>query len=265
MATDMPDVAAPTAAAPEPAETEAFDLSFLEEGDEDVAQTPTETPAEVPAEVPPEEEVKEEEAPKKEPEKKEEEKPKEELTPDQRAEQLRLQKEAFIAELSMNYEQAVTPEEKETIGEDTAKVMARMAAKLHAEVYESSIRALFTQLPVAVLAFEAQRSQHTSAESQFDERWPELKDRKEAVGRIAKVYRQTNPSATTEQAIADIGAISMQTLGLSTTGTAKPNGHAKVQKKAAPPAPAGVGKTAPSAPKEKNVFEELLLWEEGDS
>lgn len=256
-----PDGPPPTA---EPSDVEEYDLNWLSDEDAEPkpAPEPDPEPAPEPVTEPPKPEQPTEQPPTQPA-----------LDPAAQQADLAAKRAAFLAEVTKEYENSLTPEDREAVGgEEPAKVFAKMAANLHLKVYESAVRTLFTQLPTAVLAFQGQQEAFRSAETKFFDAHPELRGHNETVGRIAKAYRQAYPDATMEQSIADIGAMSMQKLGLKkgTAGKpaarAKPNGHGREQtREELPPAPAGIGAAAPRKPAQANEFAELADWMEEDT
>src|SRR5438128_9205999 len=130
--------------------------------------------------------------------------------------------------------------------------------KAMARVYMDSISAAFQQfsnyLPRMLDQVIQQRNATNASEQAFFNAWPDLADKRDVVLRLGRAYRNSNPSATQEDFIKEVGAQAMVALRLTPNGT-KPNAVSKQESfKPAVNTPAPV----PPVPKINNPFESLL-------
>lgn len=152
------------------------------------------------------------------------------------------------------------------------KVLPQLAAKVHMQVLDSAVSGIMANLPNMVNAVIKQNAAATEREDAFFQRWPSLKDHKDTVMKVIRVYREVNPGVGGEQAINDIGAQVSVMLKLPIDGVpaavAAPAAR-EVVRPPPPAAPGGGSGAAPSAvPVSGNPFgllaEEFLVEDLGD-
>jgi hypothetical protein len=112
------------------------------------------------------------------------------------------------------------------------------------------------QLPRALESIQTTQKLRTEREDQFYSRFPKLKEHKPAVEGILRAYVQANPAANLEQVIAQVGAMSMVSLGLVQDAAPTPTPTPAPTPTFTPNAPAGGGGPIPRAP-QKGVWESL--------
>lgn len=152
----------------------------------------------------------------------------------------------FVEELETHY--AMAPDEVEQFNAEPEKVLPKMAARLHADLYDSVLRTVYAQLPQMMQTLNQAEQQISAGEQKFFAEWPELKDHQEAVGQIGAVYRQLYPNATMEEAIKTIGSMAMTQLGLQRAPQAAPPQQQQQRPQPAPPhAPAAAAVSAAPA------------------
>jgi len=100
---------------------------------------------------------------------------------------------------------------------------AAIIPKLMSKVYMDSISAAFQQfanyLPRMVGQVIEQRNSMNAAETAFFTKWPALADKKDTVMRLGQAYRTSNPSASMDDFINEVGAQAMVALRLMPAGT----------------------------------------------
>jgi hypothetical protein len=157
-------------------------------------------------------------------------------------EQLRQQ---LLAEIAKRY--TVSDEMAAQLLTEPGKVLPQIAASLYLDVVSAALNLLVQQLPQMIGQYMTARS----AEEQFFERWPELRDPKyhKAIREVALALQSAEPNLTPEQARERIGATVMAMYGLT------PNAPRPVR----PPVPASPGSVAfaPQASGPKTIWEEL--------
>jgi len=158
------------------------------------------------------------------------------------AEELR---QRLLAEIAKRY--TVSDEMAAQLLTEPGKVLPQIAASLYLDVVSAALNLLVQQLPQMIGQYMTARS----AEEQFFERWPELRDPKyhKAIREVALALQSAEPNLTPEQARERIGATVMAMYGL-TSNAPRP---------VRPPVPASPGSVAftPQASGPKTIWEEL--------
>ena len=260
-------------------EDEEFTLEAKEEEETEVTKPKDEPkPAEEPkAEEPPEPEpepVAEPEAKEPEPEpspepaavKQPEPEPEPKTTepPAPSDEELKQQREQFEATLERELYQ-MSDEENDAMLLEPKKVLPKLAARVHAEVLDATVKGVLSHIPRMVQMEMTRAKQRNEIQAEFYEQWPKLVGQEQTVTRVAQMYGQLNPTASQEQTIKDIGVQAMLMLGLSLDETpAQTPAPAQVRTPmpAAPAAPGGatgmVPNPAPSSNEYVRMAEEFL-------
>lgn len=176
------------------------------------------------------------------------------LSPEQAAAQfaqVREQAEQMLAEYyKLSQDDVNALEEDPTEFLKTA--IPRLTARVYVDAVVTSIQRVQQALPNIVTQIVSEREESRNAEEAFFQQWPQLREHKDTVTRIAAAYRQINPDMPQDQFMRDVGVQAMVMLGLR--AEEKPS-----QPKARPFRPAA-RKKAPStleAPKPKNAYEQL--------
>lgn len=136
---------------------------------------------------------------------------------------------------------------------------AAIIPKLMSKVYMDSISAAFQQitqyLPRMVGQVLEQRNSMNAAEQAFFSKWPALVDKRDTVIRLGAAYRSSNPTASMDDFINEVGAQAMVALRLMPAGQATPDKPAEKK----PFKPAAATPAPSSAPaKSTNPFENLM-------
>lgn len=177
----------------------------VEEAEEPAKEEPESESPEKPAAQAPEEQkvVEEEEAPPP---------PQPQLTAEQR-QALRSQ---AVEELAKGY--VLTEDEAQAFETDPVKALPRLAAELHTRVFETVVGAVMQRLPEVIHGTLATQQVTKQREDAFFSRWESLAPHRKEVLQIAQMWRQMNPTASTEEAIEGVGKIAMAALGLTQPG-----------------------------------------------
>jgi len=184
--------------------------------------------------------------------------------PEEDQEELLAQYNEFMEEARTRLETEVynlSEEDSEALQDDPAAVLPMMAARLHMQIAETVMQNIARQFPQMMETYTTQSEQTSAFETQFFERWPDLQGDKAEVVKIGQVYRQLNPSATTEDFIRDVGA--QVTVALGKHVAAEPAKGNKPRRRSLPPRPAAAGTTSRSKPAvETNEFTILAEMDE---
>ena len=155
-------------------------------------------------------------------------------------------RQQLLAEIAKRY--TINDEMAAQLLTEPGKVLPQIAASLYLDVVSAALNLLVQQLPQMIGQYMTARS----AEEQFFERWPELRDPKyhKAIREVALALQSAEPNLTPEQARERIGATVMAMYGLAS------NAPRPVR----PPVPASPGSVAftPQASGPKTIWEELV-------
>ena len=166
----------------------------------------------------------------------------------------------FDSSVEMLEKQVYTLDEETADMLDTtpSKVLPRMAARMHMQVLTAAVTQVANMLPQFIQT-QTQRSTVTAKlETDFFTQFPQLVGQEETVTRMAAAYRNSNPKATVEQAIQEIGALSLVTLRMALPASPPAQAPAAVP---VTPTSAKGGAAAPIAPAQPSMWEELIKEE----
>lgn len=112
-------------------------------------------------------------------------------------------------------------------------VLPKLAARVHMEVMESSMRAMQAMMPVMMQQVQQHTEVEGKAKNLFSSINPDLVQAQymPAIMQLGKVYREVNPSAGPEEAARAIGALVRSALNI----TAAPAGTPPIAAQVAPP------------------------------
>jgi hypothetical protein len=132
--------------------------------------------------------------------------------------------------------------------------------KAMSRVYMDSISAAFQQftqyLPRMVDQVMTARQVRESRENAFFSKWPDLKPHRDAVLRLGAAYRQSNPQATLDDFINEVGAQAMVALRINPQQQQQQQTPASKEPSTFKPATSS-GTPTPPKPKSSNPFEQL--------
>lgn len=150
-------------------------------------------------------------------------------TPEERA---FLHKQA-IEGLATRY--TLSEEDATALQVEPEKVLPRLAANVHAAIYDDVLRRVYAEAPALIERSLRQQTETQRAEEAFYGRWADLRGHTAEVERVAVMWRQMYPQATLEQAIEGIGTAAKALLGLGGAAAPAP----MEAPRAPPPPPAG--------------------------
>lgn len=145
--------------------------------------------------------------------------------------------------------------EEDGVSEALIKNLPQWQAQIYVDSLQAAMGTLVQHLPNLIETVQTRQSLQSQQEQEFFNRWPQLKNHVDAVTRVAKAYRQSNPNADIETFINEVGASTMIALKLPQDGPAveaKPETPAPFKPAGTTPAPAPPSKKEPS-----NAFEAL--------
>lgn len=142
---------------------------------------------------------------------------------------------------------------------DPETVLPKLAAKVHMEVMENSMRAMQAMVPVMLQQVQYHTEREGKAKNLFTSVNPDLADPQfePAIMELGAVYRNVNKTAPPEVAAAAIGNLVRAALGIAAPGAVAPQPQQQVQPQVAPftPARGAGGGNAPV--RSSNPFEAL--------
>jgi hypothetical protein len=140
-------------------------------------------------------------------------------------------------------------------------VLPKLAAKVHMEVMENSMRAMQAMMPVMMQQVQYHTEREGKAKNLFTAVNPDLADPRyePAIMELGTVYRNVNRTAPPEVAAQAIGNLVRAALGIAAPGAVAPQPQQMAQPVVAPfsPARGAGGGNAPARP--SNPFEALAM------
>lgn len=173
------------------------------------------------------------------------------------------QRETFVNTAAQSYLPTFTDQDVEAIqGTDTGaakQTLAKMAARLHADIAQNILGMMAQQVPVMVARMQTVHTQHQQATEQFYSQYPDLRQHQAQVQQIAAGLRQAYPQMPTEQFIPLVVATARQMAGVAPAPGGVPPVQAQPQQRIVPqapfqPAPARSTAPAPAAPAQNNQW-----------
>lgn len=124
-------------------------------------------------------------------------------------------RETRLGQLAEHY--AVEEADATALLTEPEKVLPKLAARVHMEVLESSMRAMQAMMPVVMQQIQQHNEVNTSAQNLFYSVNQDLRDPKlePAIMQLGQVYRNVNPNAGPEEAARAIGALVRSALGMA--------------------------------------------------
>lgn len=133
----------------------------------------------------------------------------------------------------------------------------KMLARVYLDTMTSTLQHVQNMLPGMIDSHQSSRTVEAKNEEQFFGTWPQLKGHEASVAKIAKAFRSSNPAATKEEFVQNVGAMAVVALKLPNAAPAAP--AASAQTTATPFVPAGSGGSTAPPPRteqvKKNPFE----------
>lgn len=100
----------------------------------------------------------------------------------------------------------------EQLNENPAAFIPKLMSKVYMDCLSASFQQFTNYLPRMVGQVLEARESTTKNENAFFSAWPDLVDNRDLVLRLGQAYRRSNPSATTENFINEVGAQAMVAL-----------------------------------------------------
>lgn len=149
----------------------------------------------------------------------------------------------------------LSQEQIDELDAEPVVALPKFMAKVYLDAVTASLAQMNAHLPRMVQQINAASTESGKREQKFYEKWPALntEEHQKVVLRLGSAYKASNPTATVEQFIDEVGAQAMVTLRLPMP---MPNGNGNTPPPAKPFKPASA--TPPStgaAPPPKNPFE----------
>lgn len=166
--------------------------------------------------------------------------------------------EAIIDHLAQN-EFQLSQEELGALEADASQALPRILAKLHVKSQVAALNQLQRIVPAMFQRFATVTQSNRANENKFYSRWPDIKAKEHGalVQRLAQTYRQTNPQASLDQMIEELGPLVMMTAKIQPSAR-PPNGGAGAPASRVPPAspfvPAVGGPASPQPTPQEDVW-----------
>lgn len=179
------------------------------------------------------------------------------LTPEQQAELTR-QWQEYQAKQQQELENfyAIDEESALALATEPEKVLPKLAAQLHMSVMQQVQAQIVQQMPQLLTGVQDRNVRETKAKDEFFSAWPELKGKEQEVLQMGVMFRQLNPKATPQEAVARIGEMTMNALGLKRAASPAQNTPPAAP---APFRPAGGPSAArPTSAPQKSSWDDLL-------
>lgn len=149
---------------------------------------------------------------------------------------------------------------------DPETVLPKLAAKVHMEVLENSMRAMQAMVPVMMQQVQYHTEREGKAKNLFTSVNPDLADPRyePAIMELGTVYRNVNKTAPPEVAAQAIGNLVRAALGIAAPGVAAPKPQQMVQPAVAPFSPARGAGGGNVPVRSSNPFEALAAEMENE-
>ncbi len=126
-------------------------------------------------------------------------------------------REQFIKENGEALYNTFSDEEKEVLGEDQAKLLSQMGARLHHDIVSNTLAMVAAKAPEMVMGLmTAQRENDAKKEAFFTE-YPHLRGQDQALLQIAPIVKQQFPKADAKEFGQKLAAAAQLMLGLAPT------------------------------------------------
>lgn len=186
--------------------------------------------------------------------------------PEMTQEQYQEARQKAIEDLTKRY--ALTEEDEDNLLTEPGRVLPQLAARVYLDVFDHVTHMFQNLAPNLVRGVLQADTTEKQNEEAFYSEWDQLRPHSDVVNRVAKAYKESNPGASREQFIREVGATACIALRLPLEGKVETTPK-KETRPTPPPPPAGRGSSPPPPRPTKgtpNVFEEIAQeWEEEDA
>lgn len=150
----------------------------------------------------------------------------------------------------------LSQEQVDELDADPVAALPKFMAKVYLDAVTATLAQMNAHLPRMVGQINAASKDSEKREMKFYEKWPSLntEENQKVVLRLGSAYKTSNPTATVEQFIDEVGAQAMVTLRLPMPMQANGNGNVPPPAKPFKPAASTPPSTGASPPP-KNAFE----------
>lgn len=111
----------------------------------------------------------------------------------------------------------LTDEQKELADTSPSELLPKMAAMVHMQVLTQATTLMANMLPQMLPMITEKQSLDQQAEEKFFTQFPQLREHRDDVFRVARAYKSANPNVTGERAMQEIGTMAMVSLRLPLT------------------------------------------------
>lgn len=161
-----------------------------------------------------------------------------------------LRNEAALVDHMATNDFALSQQDIEALETDAPAHIPKLLARAYVKTMANTMAQMNRVIPAMVQKITAVQKRNTENEGKFYSRWPMI-DRAqhgETVARLARTYRQMNPSASLDQMVEELGPVVMMTAKIPLSATAVASNGAAAPPTRTPPQgfrPALPGTTAP--------------------
>ena len=141
------------------------------------------------------------------------------------------------------------------LDEEPSKVLPKLAATLHMQVLTAAVTQAANLMPTMMVAHTQRQTIADRNEEKFFTEYPQLKEHRGEVAKIAQAYRTLNPEASVEQAMKTVAAMSMVQLNVQPPQMQTQPNEVPIT----PPPPPAASKGAPAS---KPNVTEPTQWDE---
>lgn len=178
-------------------------------------------------------------------------------TPEQFAQRLSEDRKKAIDEIAGGWENSLSPEDREALITEPARVIPRLLAQAQIQAFESAVSTVVGQLPILIDRFLSNQKAATDAESQFYATFGEdLRPHEQDIQQAIAVVRQAQPQLKRQEVAAKAVAMVRSLKGL-TGAPAQPPATPRKPQPVRPASPHGArSQAAPPKPND-NPFAAL--------
>jgi hypothetical protein len=127
-------------------------------------------------------------------------------------------RDQFVKENSEALYKTFSDEEKETLGEDQAKLLAQMGARLHHDIVSNVLGMVSAKAPEMVLGLLHAQRENQAKEEEFFGEYPHLKAHKDQLTKLAPLVAQQWPEAKGAEFKKKLAQSAAVFLGITPTG-----------------------------------------------
>ena len=176
------------------------------------------------------------------------------VVPQATPEELAAARKVYETQIAARY--AISEEDALLLQTEPEKVLPQMAARIYADVMQDVTQQVMGIMPQVIQGYTQSTARETQAQSEFFGAWPELKGHDQQVLQMGAMFRQLNPNAPPQEAIAKIGEMTMAALGLKRQQQVGQSAPPPAAQQFRPAAPGHVQTPAPERTKWEMVMDD---------